>query len=279
MAIKCHYIDQNFNLKNSILAVTKLKEYHTAENLASVLQQTFEEWEIAKKATCIMTDNAPNMIKICELLQKWHLPCFVHSINLVVQDNLKLRSVQTLRTKCKKIVRYLKNTTEEGKQFCTELQHSVQNRLFSYEKRSITRIATIIDPRFKKKGFLQPRKCKPSQCIFRIRNMPNISKKGSGQKNNPNGDGETESAPKKSLFSFIGQKNKTKVKSNLAYAIIIKGQYLETPNSNEDTDPLLFWKVTGEELNPITQLCQKYFCIPGTSVESERTFSRTGAII
>ncbi|CAG9833279.1 unnamed protein product [Diabrotica balteata] len=124
MAITCHYIDQNFNLKNSILAVPKLKEHHTAENLASVLQQTFEEWEIAKKVTCIVTDNAPNMIKMCELLQKRHLPCFAHLINLVVQDNLKLKSVQTVLTKCKEIVRYFKSSTTAHEMF---MNHQKEN--------------------------------------------------------------------------------------------------------------------------------------------------------
>ncbi|KYN09384.1 hypothetical protein ALC57_18489, partial [Trachymyrmex cornetzi] len=34
-----------------------------------------------------------------------------------------------------------------------------------------------------------------------------------------------------------------------------------------------------EELNPLSELCKKYLCIPASSTESERTFSTTGQII
>ncbi|KAG5898983.1 hypothetical protein JTB14_004702 [Gonioctena quinquepunctata] len=61
--------------------------------------------------------------------------------------------------------------------------------------------------------------------------------------------------------------------------IITKRQYLERPKSNTDVDPLLFWKVAGEDLKPMEQVARKFFCIPATSAESERVFSLTGQLI
>nr|CAI5825841.1 unnamed protein product [Callosobruchus analis] len=60
--------------------------------------------------------------------------------------------------------------------------------------------------------------------------------------------------------------------------IIIKRQYLERKNSTEDVG-LFFWKVTGKELEPMADVSKKYFCIPGSSVESERTFSSSANLI
>ncbi|XP_072386859.1 E3 SUMO-protein ligase ZBED1-like [Diabrotica undecimpunctata] len=294
MAITCHYIDQNFNLKNSILAVTKLKEHHTAENLevSTRWNSTFYmlgriiETQDFLHCTLLKLRKAPHPITIDELLllRELHecLECFEEATRKISGSTYPTISliipltygIHNHLADCSKEMR-----TEEGKQFCTELQHSVQNRLFNYEKRSITRIATIIDPCFKKEGFYSLENANQANVFLEQEICQILQEKKVKRKNTPNGDGETESAPKKSLFSFIGQKNQAKVKSNLADAIIVKKEYLKTPNANEDTDPLLFWKVTGEEVNPMAQLCQKYFCIPDTSVESERTFSRAGAII
>lgn len=67
------------------------------------------------------------------------------------------------------------------------------------------------------------------------------TKKTSGNKQN---SPEKISPKKKSLLSFIGERNETKSKSVQADVIICKRQYLEKNNSPENSDPLLFWKVT-----------------------------------
>lgn len=46
----------------------------------------FLEWSIDNKVTCIVTDNAKNMLIACEVLK---IPkCYVLTLNLVIQDNL-----------------------------------------------------------------------------------------------------------------------------------------------------------------------------------------------
>lgn len=264
----CHFIDKSFELKTALLSVKHLSDNHTSQNITNSLSETFTEWNIENKVVCIVTDNASNMIKACELLKKRHLPCFAHSLNLAVQENLKLECVANLILKCKGIVAFFKSstvamdlfkkeqsalnngqplkliqevttrwnscyymikrlletekplnctllklrkaptplgaddisilkdimnclecfeeatnkisggtyvtisliipvsfgiysnlfnstpnlTTEAGKQFCAGLIESVKKRLFQYESRSVTRISTILDPRFKKEG-------------------------------------------------------------------------------------------------------------------------------
>lgn len=43
--------------------------------------------------------------------------------------------------------------SEVGKNFCAGLIESVKKRLFPYETRTVTKISTILDPRFKKEAF------------------------------------------------------------------------------------------------------------------------------
>ncbi|XP_044316711.1 E3 SUMO-protein ligase ZBED1-like [Drosophila rhopaloa] len=59
----------------------------------------------------MVTDNAKNMIKACEILQIRHIPCFAHSINLTVQDCLATGKVKPILDKCKRIVSFFKSST------------------------------------------------------------------------------------------------------------------------------------------------------------------------
>lgn len=53
------------------------------------MHAVFLEWGISDQVRCIVTDNAPNMIKTAELLQIRHLPCFSHSLNFVIKNAVR----------------------------------------------------------------------------------------------------------------------------------------------------------------------------------------------
>lgn len=78
----------------------KLDSRHTGENMANALSEIFTEWNIQKKISCIVTDNAANALKMCQILKIKNLPCFAHSLNLVVQDNLDMPVVKDTIKKC-----------------------------------------------------------------------------------------------------------------------------------------------------------------------------------
>lgn len=352
ISVTCHFIDENFQLKNAILHTKKLDSRHTGENMANALSEIFTEWNIQKKISCIVTDNAANALKMCQILKIKNLPCFAHSLNLVVQDNLDMPVVKDTIKKCKEIVTFIKNSniaadtfqkeqetcdkqykliqevktrwnstlymlkrivdtadalnrtllkskkapspitaeemiilkdlikcldifedatnkvsgatyvtvsliipitfgiycnltdlvknlsSEEGKSFGLSLIESVKQRLFPYETRTIPRIATILDPRFKKEGFRSTENANQA-AIFMEQEMNSMMKSIPIQEKT----GREETAAKKSLFSFIDQKIDEKVKSAQADVIIRKRQYLERGNSPQETDPLLVWKV------------------------------------
>ena len=54
--------------------------------------------------------------------------------------------------------------------------------------------------------------------------------------------------------------------------------YLNHPNISPEDDPLLWWKNEQQRLPTLAQLAKKYLAICGTSVPSERIFSKAGFI-
>ncbi|CAH1107496.1 unnamed protein product [Psylliodes chrysocephalus] len=110
ISVTRHFIDENFQLKNAILHTKKLDSRHTGENIANALSEIFTEWNIQKKISCFVTDNAANALKMCQILKIKNLPCFAHSLNLVVQDNLHMPVVKDTIKKCKEIVTFIKNS-------------------------------------------------------------------------------------------------------------------------------------------------------------------------
>ncbi|CAH2016396.1 unnamed protein product, partial [Acanthoscelides obtectus] len=110
LTITCHFVS-NHQLHAVVLSTKPLTNgiNHTSENIAASIQEIIDEWEIDHKITSIVTDNAASMIKACELLKKKHFPCYAHTLNLVVQDNMKL--IQPILKKCKDIVTFIKQST------------------------------------------------------------------------------------------------------------------------------------------------------------------------
>ncbi|XP_053969981.1 E3 SUMO-protein ligase ZBED1-like [Anastrepha ludens] len=131
MTDTCSFITDSYCLRSAVLSTNKLidETNHTAKNIADTLQAVCNEWGIFDKITAIVTDNASSMIKACELLKKRNLPCYAHSLNLVVQDCLKLDCTKELLKKCNSIVAFFKNSTIAYKKFkdsqLTETKYSL----------------------------------------------------------------------------------------------------------------------------------------------------------
>lgn len=90
--------------------------------MATYLKNTIQEWKIEHKTTAIVSDNAPNIVGAIKKCNYRHVPCFAHSINLVVQSGLKV--VCDVQKKVKSIVELFKRSS----QALTKL-HSTQNQM------------------------------------------------------------------------------------------------------------------------------------------------------
>ncbi|XP_036343514.1 zinc finger BED domain-containing protein 1-like, partial [Rhagoletis pomonella] len=117
-------------LQTAVLSTTTLltTTNHSADNIANSLRNVLSEWGVLEKVTSIVTDNAASMIKACELLQKRNLPCFAHSLTLIIQDALSQENTKPVIMKCKRIVGYFKSSTiayEKFKEAQNDKQYSL----------------------------------------------------------------------------------------------------------------------------------------------------------
>ena len=122
VAVTAHFIDNDCCLKSYLLASFKFNGKHTSENIANELKRMTEEWGIQDKIVACTTDNAANMVRAIQLCNWRHVPCFAHSLNLVVQTSLEV--ITETRAKVKAVVEYFKRSPQ-----ALEKLHNIQRQL------------------------------------------------------------------------------------------------------------------------------------------------------
>ena len=91
-----------WELKPAILETFDFNSEHTADNISSELLRVITQWNIESKIICIVTDNASNMVAAINKTPWQHLPCFAHSLNLVVQGSItRNKELNTTQQRCK----------------------------------------------------------------------------------------------------------------------------------------------------------------------------------
>jgi hypothetical protein len=90
LATTAHFVDETTNMCSKLLGCVEFNEKHTAANLAGMLQETAREWKIDYKIVGIVTDNVPNIVSAVHLCKWCHIPCYAHTLNLMVQTSIKV---------------------------------------------------------------------------------------------------------------------------------------------------------------------------------------------
>ncbi|XP_039969731.1 E3 SUMO-protein ligase ZBED1-like [Bactrocera tryoni] len=203
---------------------------------------------------------------ISELLSPFEETTLSVSTNTKVSASIIIPVICELNHK----VNNIKVNTEKGKNIFTTIKFSLTKRLASYETRTIPRIATILDPRFKKHGF-----CNPFNAEEGVKAVqPELFTKLPANPLHP----PTSPTQEPSRFSFLQVKSQNKVHSSWADAIILMRQHFGKENQPENCDPLSYWQITTDG-DAFKTLAKKYFCVPASSCESERVFSKAGQLI
>lgn len=109
MGITAHFINEDALLQSVSLGCEMFDDKHTTNNLSTYLKNTVKEWNIQYKITAVVSDNAPNIVGAIKKCNFRHVPCFAHSINLVVQSGLK--EMSGVQKKVKSIVEYFKRSS------------------------------------------------------------------------------------------------------------------------------------------------------------------------
>lgn len=91
MAVTAHYITDELELTSILLECCNFPQSHTSKNLASELRRISIDWEIENKVLLCVSDNAANIKNAITNELEWkHFGCYAHTLNLIVQDALKL---------------------------------------------------------------------------------------------------------------------------------------------------------------------------------------------
>ncbi|XP_066964239.1 zinc finger BED domain-containing protein 4-like [Macrobrachium rosenbergii] len=118
-----HFITSLWEIKSVVLETAQLLKDHTSETIATELKRIAEEREISNKITLLVTDNASNMLAAARLCTPWrHIPCFAHTLNLVVTNILeKHEDIVNIRKKVRYIVTFFHSSVKASDRL-TEVQ-------------------------------------------------------------------------------------------------------------------------------------------------------------
>lgn len=112
ISLTAHFISKDWKLNSLFLNCFKTVNDHTAENLKNELLEVVNKWDIQNKISCVVSDNAANILAAIRNAGWTSLPCFAHTLHLVVIDSLKDPNVHQIITKCKSIVDHFHRSTK-----------------------------------------------------------------------------------------------------------------------------------------------------------------------
>ena len=130
LTLTCHFITPSWGMKSLVLETFDFCNDHTADNIAEALQKVAGSWGISSKVITVVTDNAANIVAAVRIVGWQHVPCFAHTLNLVVSGALKDDPVMhNLQKRCKQIVTFFHRSVK-----ATAKLREVQEQLHGHSK-------------------------------------------------------------------------------------------------------------------------------------------------
>ena len=113
ITVTCHLIDSSWQLQSLILETFNLCVDHTAVNIAAELTRIAKEWDINEKVVALVTDNAANIVAAARITGWKPVPCFAHTLNLIVQHAISAdERLARLKKQCKDVVTFFHLSTK-----------------------------------------------------------------------------------------------------------------------------------------------------------------------
>ena len=108
-----HYVDAAYNLQSHMLGTCEFSDSHTAVNIAEELQQILQDWKLPTDClSAATTDNGRNIAMAMEILGWPHMPCFSHTLQLAVEDAMKLPEVSKALARCRRLVSHFNHSSK-----------------------------------------------------------------------------------------------------------------------------------------------------------------------
>lgn len=113
ISLTAHWITANFKQKSAMLHCKHFPMSHTGENIRDIFYKMFEEWHLETSTIhLVVRDNAKNMVKGCNDAQLKSISCFIHTLQLVINDGLSSqRALSDLIATCRKIVGHFSHSS------------------------------------------------------------------------------------------------------------------------------------------------------------------------
>lgn len=179
------------------------------------------------------------------------------------------------------IVRCMKNVindyipmTDYGTNLKKNILLEIERRFSDIERYQIFAVSTILDPRFKKIHFEQPRAV--SSAITFINNLMQVANENSNMPVTPVVEyNETEN-----LWKFHDHlvASSTITRDDPGGINVELRQYLNQSTIPRNQDPLKYWQTVKHAYPVLHNIAKKYLSVIATSVPSERLFSKAGNI-
>ncbi|XP_046800992.1 E3 SUMO-protein ligase ZBED1-like [Lucilia cuprina] len=113
VGVTIHFLDK-LKLLSGTLGVFELTESHTSAYIKEKLKEIFAEWHISvPKVSAVITDNDSTVMKVNREIfgEKKIIPCFAHTINLVVTKSIDNETDCTeLISKVRNIIKFIKRS-------------------------------------------------------------------------------------------------------------------------------------------------------------------------
>uniref|UniRef100_A0A2S2PPI5 Zinc finger BED domain-containing protein 1 n=1 Tax=Schizaphis graminum TaxID=13262 RepID=A0A2S2PPI5_SCHGA len=168
------------------------------------------------------------------------------------------------------------------KSFISSLKSEIDTRFGDYEKNILMAEATFLDPRFKKYGFKNHIAFQEVKKSIINKGKTIIMGKNVQQSNLSTNLIPTSSINKEdSIWNDFDLEVTDIVQSQDPKALIIieVDKYLQEPIIARTNDPLKWWNENKNVYPSLFEIMKRRFCIQGTSVPSERIFSKSGQVV
>ena len=108
ITVTAHYLD-NWEIQNKVLATRNMTERHTGRNIGQELN-ICAEFRVAKKVA-LVTENAANMSIAAQECGAPHINCFSHTLQLAIEDGLKLDQVSKVIGASRRLVSHFSHSS------------------------------------------------------------------------------------------------------------------------------------------------------------------------
>ena len=163
----------------------------------------------------------------------------------------------------------------------TMLSAQMRRRFTAIERAHLLAISTILDPRMKKFAFSNREAARQAEQWIIEEAKAFIPLESNTETPQDEGYENSEVNKPPGLWDLFDQKvvdcKSTRNVTNKAL-VEADGYFAEEVLLRAE-DPLAWWKANEKRFNLLSQLAKKYLCIPGTSVPSERLFSKAGELV